>query len=192
VSDEYILTAAHCLLYAFQEVSFGAGSPGVYETRPVVGSVSHPLYSEEKESGFDFDIALVRFSGGIPAGFGPVALAESESQWLAGLPLVVMGYGLTGPSDPPGASPGLYRAELKINRFFRGAYTYFLALGRNQGACPGDSGAPALREQDGIFRQIGLVSRKLGSARCVDSPGTIMIAIPYFLPWIRSVTGANP
>lgn len=193
LNDQYVLTAAHCLKYSIDTVVFYTGSRQEFARRPVKAAFIHPLYNQGR-NGFDFDIGLVRFEGGLPSNhFYAPTLLKTEAPLLSGKKMQLAGFGMTRGDQAAGTTSGLFSTRQELGQTEKGTYLFFNTFDRNgvQGVCPGDSGGPAFLEEGNDLLLAGVITRKLGGKGCVDSPVSIAIALPFFLPWIGEVTGLD-
>lgn len=108
ISEEYILTAAHCAVTEPQNLNLkfgvdidellGAREQDILEmyTRPVVAIQVHEKYdAEDEETEFNIhDIAILKFKGGLPPGYKPVPLLKNDEFLSRGMPVKIAGYGV--------------------------------------------------------------------------------------------------
>ena len=176
ISDEYIVTAAHCmfdnfgtiepseLLIAGDFVDLANDSPAEIEVAEII---VHPDYDNDAIFA-ENDIALVRTA--IPHGLQTVQLFNGDDRKLTGVPAQVVGWGVTGFN--PTTFPNLLNAAtVPITDFDTCSGVYadglgpeHICAGFDEGgvdACQGDSGcllytSPSPRD--------GLLSRMPSSA----------------------------
>lgn len=149
IDAAHALTAAHCLiglqpgdqpeLVLAVKVTAGAGP-----RRTVTSFVAF-------DSGFDEDIAVLRFAGGLPAGYEPVALAAPSLSLAPGAPLVLAGYGQTTAAVN---DRGTLRAA--ASQFAGGHGHRYEATAPGAGLCSGDSGGPDYVANGATLVQLGV------------------------------------
>lgn len=88
------------------------------------------------------DIALVRFSGGLPEGYKAARILKKGGNVAAGQAVIVAGYGTTIPGSSFGAGR-LRKAELKMEDFDYSPTEVRLDSSHGSSDCNGDSGGPA-------------------------------------------------
>lgn len=164
VTEDFILTAAHCLPTRDSKVTiqFYKNSKDVVATRTADRFAVHRNYrrpeeplsaaekarlSEEKRLGgvqheTSYDLGLIRFAGGLPDGFHPVEFLPAEKKnWLApGAPVLGVGFGITAPDATDNGT--LRFAEFTVANWFNESE---IAVGDPAGQrslCHGDSGGP--------------------------------------------------
>ncbi len=111
LSDSIILTAAHCVFDDAGEKTvqiiaiFGGNLIEIAKSkekmkllgRPVVGYKISPLYARNKDlPANNGDVAVLRFNGGLPAGFQPAVLAPKLDMIKPTDRVILAGYGITG------------------------------------------------------------------------------------------------
>jgi len=213
LTPNWVLTAAHCVTHGTESVPAAAldiviGRHALTETvgqrLPISQIVVHPAWDPTTN---DFDIALLRLgqpallSGaiGIPGAIQPVTLAmPSESALITPARLAtVTGWGTrtAGVADYPHT---LYQVTVPLVAQATCAANYaaidssieltdrMLCAGFAEGgkdACQGDSGGPLVVNDNGIWKQVGIVSWGAG---CAD-PGVpgVYTRLPIFYDWIK-------
>ncbi len=191
LSDSILITAGHCVDGAPSDlrVIFGpdvnAESALVQEVLDTRTSVLWPIrQTEESNSG---DIALVRFNGGLPAGFHAVQLLTDASMLVNGASIVLAGYGVTDSKSLDGV--GLLhfvQTTIRDARFSESEIEVEQSFGK--GSCHGDSGGPALINFNGSSLLFGITSRGARGAR--DPQDTCSVAalytnLIYYRKWIN-------
>jgi hypothetical protein len=169
LSNEYAITAAHCVEnYPPQAlfVAFGNEFRRTTPIRAVIMAAPHERRPGREGQLFEQrDLALVKFSGGLPPGFQPVAALPFEyfSALKPGTPVTIAGYGVDkfDPNTPTSELhiDTLRKTELKVwNPVF--SETEILLDQRNgKAACRGDSGGPAFVFINGKMYFWGIASR---------------------------------
>ncbi|XP_069860175.1 prostasin-like [Dipodomys merriami] len=183
VSDQWILSAAHCFPREHSredyEIKLGAHQLDVYsqdaEVRMVAQIISHPSYREEGSEG---DIALVRLSS--PVSFSrhirPVCLPAANASFPNGLRCTVTGWGHVSQSVSLQSPRPLQQLEVPLISRETCSCLYnigakpeephvllqdMLCAGYVEGrkdACQGDSGGPLSCSVEGLWYLAGIVS----------------------------------
>ena len=147
VSDQNLVTAAHCVDGPATNLRIIFGTDLANKETRIVRSIdsyeTSPVYafrsSEELNTG---DIAVVKFSGGLPAGFKAAQILTSGNALQTGATVMLAGYGISDGVSHAGAGK-LRSAEVTI---LNGQYSeseVLLDQTKGKGACHGDSGGPA-------------------------------------------------
>lgn len=180
VSSTWAVTAKHCLEADLAQVRFGSldHSAGGELVR-VRTAVTAPSGA---------DVALLQLSTAVAG--TPVTVASSSPG--PGTAVTLYGWGQT--TSSPGTSPAsMFLKELQTQvdvdsacgwRGFDGAAELCIQSTRDQTACYGDSGGPAV--VDGML--VGVTSR--GSRTCGDA-NTVYEDLTPLRAWIQQVTGAR-
>lgn len=168
VAHDLLLTAAHCVQPGSDYKLMGS-KPG---EAPVLKDIARI----ERDPQFDLkrlfahlataDVALLKLAAPLPASIPPVAIGGAGDTVAVGDPLVVAGYGVT----VHGAErlDGLVRAATLVVTGQPGTLQIRLFDPRGKGesaglgACTGNSGAPAFRDDNGSLAIIGVVSWSTG------------------------------
>ncbi len=165
IAPDTVLTAAHCvnplsphLSILFSNHLRESGHLNRTFMRSATRFQRHPRYEFRHNKSVDtFDLALVHFAGGLPAGYQVTPLAQSvESELKTGNSFLAAGFGFTN---------GLFRTGLGILRqvslTFRQMHsqTEFETEQNSVGVCSGDSGGPLYLEKSGHLVQIAVASR---------------------------------
>ena len=185
INDSTILTAGHCLDGQADQVLivFATSVDRATEdlTRRGVRFVLHPSW--KRGSGNRADLGVIKFSGGLPAGFVPVQLGHFSP--TPNSLVTLAGYGVRSGVSHAGA--GILR-QTKTQILTPTTKTELITDDRKQGSCFGDSGGPAFVEGPGGRIQIGVTSRGLNST-CTKA--SIHTLVGPFLPWINRVKQMN-
>jgi len=168
VAPDLLLTAAHCV-QPDADYKLADMAPG---RDPVLKDIARI----ERDPQFDIkrllghlataDVALAELAEPLPAKIPPVPLDEATQPPAAGDPFVVAGYGVTVRGD--GRTGGTVRAAMLVATGQPGALQLRLFDPRTKGetaglgACAGDSGAPAFRDNGGRLAIVGVVSWSTG------------------------------
>uniref|UniRef100_A0A8C6L4W5 Peptidase S1 domain-containing protein n=1 Tax=Nothobranchius furzeri TaxID=105023 RepID=A0A8C6L4W5_NOTFU len=101
ITNQWVLTAAHCLLPSFYCTSFLSEM----QIRALVATICHPDYDETT---MDNDICLVKLAAPVTftSYIQPVCLASDESTFFDGITTWVTGFGVTSTflNDPQGSA----------------------------------------------------------------------------------------
>jgi hypothetical protein len=121
------------------------------------------------------DIALIRFEGGLPPGYGVARLLDDPSALKNGEKVTLAGYGVTNghPStDPSMAGAGVLRkVDVTIAQAAYGKTEVVMDQSHGHGACHGDSGGPAFLKRGGDYLLFGVTSRgtAVGAEECAGA-----------------------
>lgn len=182
IGEDTVLTAAHCVSDEKDGVNTPALSnvsdmriifgPTPLTTQPPVFRMvaqlkRHEKYAGKNSTGEMFDIALVRFTGGRPAGTEIAVLPESKPEDVI-VNFRAIGYGRANgkinKKDDDGAAGILRTTMLRAFFIFDHDREFVTDQTNGQGICFGDSGGPALvQRNDGKQMVIGVVSRVVAS-----------------------------
>ncbi|MDP3502163.1 MAG: trypsin-like serine protease [Myxococcales bacterium] len=178
ITPTVVLTAAHCTsqlpagpnttltAIAGQNAS-PAPAPGAPGWTPATSWRQHPMWTTSTVNAYD--IGIVKLSA--PIAGAPTRPYSRRTLTNADLnrPMTVVGFGITSSS---GTDPGTRR---HVQLPLRGLQPALIELGNftSAGICNGDSGGPSiLTEADGIGRVIGVHSRTVPGANCMDGVDT--------------------
>lgn len=193
ISSQLILTAAHCVvpgshdLLVFFTQDFN--DMNAYNSRYALKALQHEDFDNSKKQD-RADIALVRITGDLPAGYAPAPLYGDFKNLQAGTETVVAGYGVS--SAWIGNKSGVLRTtNLTIKAAQFGKTELMMAQSTRKGVCQGDSGGPAYIQKDGKLYLAAVVSRgdalDLGiTAKCPNN--SIYSRVDAYLPWIKKTS----
>lgn len=166
LARDLLLTAGHCVMPGadYKLVEFDAArTPALHD----LGAIHrHPQFDADAAARHRVtaDVALVKLPA--PRDLTPLPLASGGKRVSVGDRVVIAGYGLTIPGD--GRSGGTARSATLAVTGQPGTLQFRLfdpvAKGERAGlgACTGDSGGPALVEEDGRMAIAGVVSWTTG------------------------------
>uniref|UniRef100_A0A8C9XBV0 Peptidase S1 domain-containing protein n=1 Tax=Sander lucioperca TaxID=283035 RepID=A0A8C9XBV0_SANLU len=188
ISDQWVLTAAHCIILNFPSVwilYFGRvtqSGPNVHEVNRTVSKIIiHPDYNNVP---FNNDIALMKLSS--PVNFTdyirPVCLASNFSQFHNSTPCWATGWGTLGKDEPLVAFDSLQEVQIPVigNKQCRQ---------ENKGVCQGDGGGPLQCKQSSMWIQAGISNFIIPCALGFPDGYT---RVSDFQTWIMDqVMGAN-
>ncbi len=189
ISRNLVLTAAHCLetqefifirKLAPKEMAIGFGlmsdGSAPITTRQVIGGVYHRFYDQIDDSDIDSknngDVAVLRFSGTLPAGYKPAKVVFDVARLEKDAKVVLAGYGALGMLPRPQAAKQLMKVEVRLTNPTFSETEVFFAQNNGGGACHGDSGGPAyLFQKNGDPVVFGVTSRAAtatGGRTCLE------------------------
>ena len=181
-----VLTAAHCVdgEPSSLTVAFGKNVRALDpdHKRSAIAVAQHPRWKERRptERG---DLALVRFTGGLPKGFKAVRLAPSATVVHDGDPVTMIGYGVTNGVRHSGS--GQLR-ETKTSVIGQKSPSEIVTDGHKSGVCFGDSGGPGFDERGA---QWGIAS-SVTSQACNDA--SVHTEIMPYRDWINETRARLP
>jgi secreted trypsin-like serine protease len=186
LNNQFAVTAAHCVsnvddrdLFLFFDTKLQASSP----RRRVIDHKTSPYYNSLNTRKVNTgDIAVIRFFGGLPAGYTPATLLPNEYLLRNGTNVVVAGYGVTDGQTRVGTGT-LRTATASISNAHYSASEVTLDQTRGSGACYGDSGGPAYLLTGGKYVLWGVISRSPGEDNCLKT-AVITNALVY-TGWIK-------
>jgi secreted trypsin-like serine protease len=179
IKKNVVLTAAHCTGVAADprqiNVVFGNDLNGPLQKRAVLGGKTTDKWpnltiAEQNDLKAQWgDIALLKFAGEAPVGFEPARILNNPERLVAGMDVVLAGYGLTAMPDSDPMK--LMKATVKLTdpKFTPSEIQFNQHDGK--GACHGDSGGPAFATINGKLFLIGVTSRSAthaGGNTCLE------------------------
>ncbi|CAH2092295.1 unnamed protein product [Euphydryas editha] len=194
ISEEYVLTAAHCLMGTtriyVRAGSTEADSGGTqYETTRYI---QHPLYNSRR---FDYDVGLINIPGGITLdgrNTRAVALPNASRTISPGINLLITGWGDITEGGQRSRNLKAVQIPTISNNECRKTYSkltpqQFCAAVPEGGkdACQGDSGGPAVAIESGV--QLGIVSFGAGCGQ-LGYPG-VYTNVAKVRSWIKMNAG---
>ncbi|XP_057368910.1 brachyurin-like [Daphnia carinata] len=203
ISNEWVLTAAHCADNAiFFNILLGSHnvrlSAAEEPTRVEVRSTQYTVHPEWGPIRIVNDVALIRLPTPIEftPEIQPICLAPSTEGDHVGDMLHISGWGK--PSDASaGISPVLREVNVPCITNAECALTYGATITDGnicvdttggKGSCNGDSGGPLSFVNNGVYNQVGIVSFG-SSAGCEVGLPAGFTRVSYFADWIAANTG---
>jgi len=195
ISEEWVMTAAHCSTAAPSNYELVAGdhyigqTEGTEQRRQVTRIIRHPLY-ENTAIQYENDIALMKVEPPFqfnqyvqPASVPDISFAPTERAVVAGWGALTEG----------GGSPVvLYKVDVPVvtdascsTSYGSGSIADSMICAGEGGkdSCQGDSGGPMMCERGGVNYLCGIVSWGLGCAR-PGYPG-VYTEVSYFDQWAQ-------
>ncbi|XP_021928759.1 brachyurin-like [Zootermopsis nevadensis] len=198
ISNEWVLTAAHCGGDVYR-LTLGANRLDIQESGSIsVQSTDSIVHAQYSSTSLNNDIALVRVSIEFSDFITPVKLPRREPNPpdFAGKTARVSGWGK--PSDSAsGITTVLNYVDLPVisNTDCAGVFgsyivssTLCVAAPNGKSTCSGDSGGPLVIEIDDAYTQIGVVSFG-AAAGCELGYPDGFARVTSFLDWIETNSG---
>ncbi|XP_012868304.1 PREDICTED: chymotrypsinogen B-like isoform X2 [Dipodomys ordii] len=198
ISEEWVVTAAHCGVTTDDKVVAGAFNLDPDEEGVQVLDIAEVFPNENYFISGTYDIALLKLA--TPARFtdtvSAVCLACNEADFPPGTPCVITGWGQTQYDDHQRA-PTLQQAVLPLvstpdcQEIWGDQVTDDMICAGSDGTspCMGDSGGPLVCEKGGVWSQVGIVS--WGSRECDASMPAVFTHITALLPWVKQTLAEN-
>jgi len=190
LSDSIAVTAAHCVAGAKASdlnVLFGTDlTNGTAPAQEVVAFEANALYATNSEQEFNTgDIALVHFSGGLPAGYQAAKILGDFSALQNGTAVLLAGYGINDGVKSTGA--GILRyVQTAIENAAYSTSEVLIDQTQGRGACHGDSGGPAYVQVNGQWLLWGVTNRGVNDPSNNCSVASAYTSIPYYQSWIQT------
>jgi secreted trypsin-like serine protease len=191
IGRDLLLTAAHCVQSGSEYKFLDNPASREAKLKDIARIERHPQFDLKKLFAHvaTADVALVKLAEPLPARIPTAALGSENETAAVGDAFVVAGYGVT----VRGAEKldGVVRAATLVTTGQPGTLQIRLFDPRTKGdsaglgACTGDSGAPAFREENGGLVIIGLVSWSTGPKLTAGCGGlTGITPIVRYRSWI--------
>jgi secreted trypsin-like serine protease len=184
-----VLTAAHCIgddpeaMYIFFDTKLTQKSIRRQVDKVEISQYWETRQNADKDTG---DIALVHFTGSVPAGYKPAKFlsAADKKALTKGTEVVLAGYGISNGVTEEGAGvlrvtkvkiedPSFSDSEIKLNQT------------EGTGACHGDSGGPAYMVIKGHHYLWGVTSRGVQDKNNDCSQFSAYTNTLYYKSWIN-------
>jgi len=196
LTNDLILTAGHCIAKSPSKmvVIFGSKmienqklAPGAI-VRKAINGLHHPDYIPNvMKATMMNDVGLIRFDGGLPAGYKPATvLVNYKAHIQNGTPVVMAGYGISNVLFKSGAGT-LRKVNLSVSDANFSAAEASISQGVSKGICEGDSGGPSYLQANGKYLLWGVTSRGAGLftlAPCIFS--SVYTRVDYYWSWFQT------
>lgn len=200
ISDDLVITAAHCVQGDLTKIVVLFGNTLIDGKKLGNGVVARKGVDGRAYPGFDMhhitetgmnDVGLIRFAGGIPAGYKPATLLVNYAAHVKnGTPVVMAGYGISSRFLNTGAGT-LRKATLQVQNANLSPNETSIVPSWSKGICSGDSGGPAYLAVDGKYALWGITSRAgnaaFGLINCVA--GSTFTRIDSFWSFFQKAAG---
>ncbi len=201
----FVLTAAHCM-DDFMVVVFDQAVSNTSVMLPVDHASVHPLWRQHQqnlqrlqlkeqsklqitESDVESvtrnngDIAIIHFSGQVPAGFVPANLLKKTSALQNGGEVILAGFGITDGIAKTGEGT-LLETKVQIADIHFSETEVKLDQTQGKGACHGDSGGPAYVKMGDRLFLWGITSRGVDDDHDTCGKYSAYTSILPFTKWI--------
>lgn len=184
-----VLTAAHCIgqmdeaMFIFFDTKLTKISVRRQADKIEVSPYWATRKSKDKDTG---DVALIHFTGDVPAGYKPATFVSNANKKLLakGAEVVLAGFGITNGVTGDGAGtlrvtkvkiedPQFSSSEIKLNQT------------QGTGACHGDSGGPAYIQVNGKYYLWGVTSRGVDDEKNDCTQYSAYTNALYYKTWLN-------
>ena len=183
LSESMILTAAHCVEGQPTKVQIvfanNVKKATLAQTRMATAIYQNPFW-HNPSANRKGDLAIIKFSGGLPKGFLPVKLADDNFELNNDQDVLFAGYGVTNGKKETGAGT-LRMTKTKV--IGQKSKTEVMTDGRETSVCFGDSGGPGFVFINNEFIQWGVASSVLNQS-CNEA--SIHTSIMDYKTWIQT------
>lgn len=187
ISNQHVLTAAHCQIPVGSIVTLGQFDRSKSEPsavkRTVIKTSIHENYNKENFSN-DISVLLLDLPVVYNRYISPICLSETDVN-ITDVPLTVIGWGVTESGTV--SNPLLETIVYKTDNcdFSIDSKQYCCGSPKtSSGVCFGDSGGPLMYKNGEKWTQVGLVS--FGQGSCSTDLASVYTKVVAYLPWIQS------
>ncbi len=199
LSDSILVTAAHCVENDASKIAvlFGRDlNARQFEVRRVLAHRVSPLWPyRQNQFQNNGDIAVVRFTGGLPAGYAPIQMLENSKLLIENSNLLLAGFGAAKVvigTDPLTGKPVSDHIESGTLRFVTttlksitfSVSELVIENSKGKGACHGDSGGPAYSVINGKLTLVGVTSRGMNDPMDRCNGDAVYTSVAYYAKWI--------
>lgn len=209
LSESILVTAAHCVSSEANalKVAFGTNMNSKdIVVRDVVAYETSPVWAFRQNQEFNTgDIALVRFTGGLPPGYSKINLLTDASKLTNDMDVMLAGYGASKVARVQDPKSGAMTSDHQEAGVLRSVTTtmknatyskseFLVEASKGKSACHGDSGGPAYVtvdiEEGGRVRKetvlTGVTSRGVDDELDMCNVSAAYTSIPFYSAWIVS------
>ncbi|XP_043935036.1 chymotrypsinogen A-like [Protopterus annectens] len=199
ISDQWVVTAAHCSVTTSHRVIVGehdrSSSAEPIQTLSIAKVIRHPNYNSYT---INNDITLVKLSTRISFNnrISTVCLPPSTANFPGGMTCVTSGWGLTNASSSNTPSrlqqvalPLLTNTQCKSYWGTNITDLMICAGAAGASSCMGDSGGPLVCQQGSAWYLVGIVS--WGSSSCSRTTPGVYARVTALRSWIDQTVAAN-
>lgn len=188
ISPDTVLTAAHCVVRFKMTTVFFGTDIATAEQRQIV---SYRSLRDTVKDFPNYDLAVVKFEGALPAGYKPLNIVTDVSI-LKTATLVLVGFGLD--NELAGKTGVMRSVNTTVQSYLNDdKYKSLFIVGpnRGRGACQGDSGGPAYVRVGDKWMIAGItngLSRELTPEINCNSGHSIYTFAGDYVKWIFEAT----
>jgi len=189
IDPEVVLTAGHCVYYPSDGINYASnpsqvtiyGGSNLYSGAVYISGASqivyHPQWPGNLQTGNEVDLALIHLNTTVTnVEYYDVRV---DPQPTAGTPGIIVGYGLTVPSNQNSAGTHVMGETTLLQ-----VSTNLIEIGDPAGTCSGDSGGPLFTQQGGKWVVTG-VNSFVDSYDCLPQNGSWEMNVLSRRAWIE-------
>ncbi len=190
LSENIAITAAHCVEGNVEDmqISFGVNTAS-QETRSIDDIALNSIWkTRQNERTNNGDIALVKFSGGLPKKTHAATLIKKSYKLSNGEIVTLAGFGISKLNGLSDGSGRLRTVDVKIANANFSQTEVSIDQRSRKGACHGDSGGPAfIQDTNGGLLLWGITSRGIKDPTDQCAGESVYTRIMPYSRWINSV-----